>query len=56
MWCAAPHLERGVLRRVLPLWQPPASRIYAIYASVRYVPQRVRLFMDFLAEELRLPA
>jgi len=56
VWCAAEELARGALRDVLPAWRPPSSRLYVVYSSARYLPARVRLFIDFLAAELRLPA
>ena len=56
LWCAAEDLRRGTLRRVLPQWQPPASGIWAVYASARHQPLRVRTFLDYLARRLALPA
>jgi DNA-binding transcriptional LysR family regulator len=55
LWCAAEDLQRGTLRRVLPAWQPPASGIWAVYASARHQPLRVRSFLDYLAQRLVLP-
>lgn len=56
VWCVAEELARGALQTVLPEWRLPASRVFVVYSSARYLPARVRLFMDFLAAELRLPA
>jgi DNA-binding transcriptional LysR family regulator len=56
LWCAAEDLQRGTLRRLLPQWQPPASGIWAVYASARHQPLRVRSFLDHLAQRLVLPA
>lgn len=55
LWCAAEDLQRGTLRHVLPQWQPPASGIWAVYASARHQPLRVRTFLDHLARRLVLP-
>lgn len=55
VWCVADELARGTLRVALPAWRPPASRLHVVYSSDRYLPIRVRLFMDFLAAELTLP-
>jgi DNA-binding transcriptional LysR family regulator len=41
---------------VLPGWRPPSSAVHLVYSSARYLPTRVRVFMDYLARELRLPA
>lgn len=56
LWCAAEDLQRGTLRQVLPEWLPPASGIWAVYASARHQPLRVRTFLDYLARRLVLPA
>lgn len=55
LWCAAEDLQRGTLRHVLPQWQPPTSGIWAVYASARHQPLRVRTFLDHLARRLVLP-
>ena len=56
VWCVADELAHDALRVVLPEWRLPTSRVYAAYSSARYLPARVRLFIDFLAAELRIPA
>ncbi len=41
-------VERGVLTPVLTDYQWYAMNIYAVYPQTRYVPARVRAFIDFL--------
>lgn len=45
-------LTEGKLVRVLSDWQLPTLQIYALYSSRHKLPKRVRLFLDFLAEQL----
>jgi DNA-binding transcriptional LysR family regulator len=50
---AGEYLRRGELRRVLPGWVSPEEGIYAVYPSSRFIPAKVRAFVDFVATELR---
>jgi DNA-binding transcriptional LysR family regulator len=50
-WDVGPELRSGRLKVVLPQWH--ASRrvgIHAVYPTRRFLPQKVRLFIDYLAE------
>lgn len=62
-WCLAGHglalqslfevaddLAAGRLETVLPHWPPPGHAIAALYPHSRYLPPRVRVFIDFLVE------
>jgi len=49
---AEPELRRGGLRRVLPAWSSPEQGIYAVYPSARFIPAKVRAFVDFIAARL----
>ena len=51
---AGEDLRRGDLRRVLPGWVGPEEGIYAIYPSARFIPAKVRAFVEFVAAELRV--
>ena len=41
-------LAKGDLVRVLPDYSIPSINAYAVYPQTRYLPQRARLFIDFL--------
>ena len=51
---AGEGLRRGELRRVLPGWVSAEEAMYAVYPSARFIPAKVRAFVDFIAAELRL--
>ena len=50
---AGDDLRRGELRRVLPGWVSAEEGIYAVYPSARFIPAKVRAFVEFVAAELR---
>ena len=52
LWAIAADLAAGTAKRVLPDWAPAASAVQAVYSSARHLPARVRLFIDFVADEL----
>ena len=47
----APYLRDGRLKEVLTDYPPVGYPITALYPHSQYLPPRVRLFIDFLAEE-----
>ncbi|TIV69598.1 MAG: LysR family transcriptional regulator [Mesorhizobium sp.] len=48
-----PLVERGALERVLPDWCYQPQSVHAIYPSNRYIPRRVRVFVEAFASHLR---
>jgi DNA-binding transcriptional LysR family regulator len=46
-------VQGGTLRRVLPQWLGAEQGIYAVYPSARFIPAKVRAFVDFIAARLR---
>lgn len=42
-------LREGRLVRVLPDWSPGQFTLYAVYANRRFMPPKLRVFIDFLA-------
>jgi DNA-binding transcriptional LysR family regulator len=48
----AAELRRGELQRVLPAWASPEQAMYALYPSARFIPAKVRAFVDFVAARL----
>lgn len=49
----APYLTRGELVRVLAPWITGRLTMYAAVPSRKFMPQRTRVFLDFLVEETR---
>jgi DNA-binding transcriptional LysR family regulator len=49
---ASPDVDSGVLRRVLPGWSSTEQGIYAVYPSARFIPAKVRAFVEFIAARL----
>ncbi len=49
----APYLTRGELVRVLAPWITGRLTMYAAIPSRKFMPQRTRVFLDFLIEETR---
>lgn len=49
----ASKLASGALVRVLEDWQTPSLEIQAVYPAARFIPQKVRCFVDLLAEVMR---
>ncbi|OPZ04817.1 MAG: HTH-type transcriptional regulator DmlR [Alphaproteobacteria bacterium ADurb.BinA305] len=49
---AAPHVQRGELRRVLPDWRPPSIAAWAVFPGRRLMPAKTRAFLDMLQAAL----
>lgn len=45
---AAPSVQRGELRRVMPAWSLPASTAWAVFPGRRLMPAKTRAFIDML--------
>ena len=50
---AAPYLIRGELVRVLAPWITGRLVMYAAFPSRKFMPQRAKTFLDYLAEQAR---
>ena len=50
-YLVARHLKSGRLAGLLPAWSHDTSDVPAVYPNRRNLPPRVRLFIDFLAEQ-----
>ena len=46
---AKPHIDSGELVSLFDDWLPPDRGIYAVYPHRRYLPAKVRTFVDFLS-------
>jgi DNA-binding transcriptional LysR family regulator len=57
-YMAREHIERGALMPLLPDWQPAPYPFYVVYPPNRHLSNRLRVFIDWLAErfESRLMA
>ena len=49
-YCIDEDLKSGALRQLLPKYSPPQRPIYVVYPPAGRIPERVRTFVDFLAE------
>ena len=52
-WMVKPHLDDGSLELVLPDWTYPYHPVHAVYPSNRFIPLKVRRFVDALNQFLR---
>jgi LysR family transcriptional regulator, transcriptional activator for dmlA len=53
-WDVAKYLESGRLRRILPEFALPSADLYGYYPSKQNLPARVRVFINFLAEQFAI--
>lgn len=53
-WMVAGLLAEGRLARVLPRYTGPAQEAHLLYPARPYLPQRVRVLVDFLSERVAL--
>jgi DNA-binding transcriptional LysR family regulator len=44
------ELQRGQLERVLPTWEMNDLEIHAVMPERRYIPAKIRVFVDFLQQ------
>ena len=49
---ASADVRRSELARVLPQWSSTEQGIYAVYPSARFIPVKVRAFVEFVAARL----
>ena len=54
-FAVAAAVRSGELVRVLGGWATEEQGIYAVYPTARFVPAKVRAFVDFFAERMRSP-
>ena len=51
-WFVRHYIEQGKLKVILEDYHPSAYDIHAVYPERRFVPQKVKRMIDFLAEKL----
>jgi DNA-binding transcriptional LysR family regulator len=44
-------LRAGRLVQILPAWEAAKSWVWAVYPHARFLPLKVRAFVDFLVDE-----
>ncbi|QQR90931.1 MAG: LysR family transcriptional regulator [Myxococcales bacterium] len=49
---AAKSINAGALERVLPSWLAKAGAVHVVQPASRYLPERVRLFKDYLIKHI----
>jgi DNA-binding transcriptional LysR family regulator len=54
IWLFRDEIRSGLVRAVMPDFEPKRLPIYAVYPSRRFVPTKVRVLVDFLADEFSL--
>ena len=52
-WLIRTHLDSGALQRVLTEFEAPRTPVYAVFPHKGPPPNKVRAFVDFLAERYR---
>ncbi|MFP3534401.1 LysR substrate-binding domain-containing protein, partial [Burkholderia sp. SIMBA_042] len=50
-YLARPNIEAGRLTHILPQYQLPRRDVSVVYPSRKFLPTKVRAFIDFLLEE-----
>ncbi|MFS8149721.1 LysR substrate-binding domain-containing protein [Vreelandella titanicae] len=53
-WDVYHHLKQGTLKKVLSDYQLPNADIYAVYPYKQNIPIRLRMFIDYLAEKMKI--
>lgn len=52
-WMGKEYVEKDELTRLLEDWSHERLPMYAVYHASDYLPQRIRVFIDFLADHMR---
>ncbi len=52
-FCVAEAVAMGRLVRLMPDWLAPALQVHAVHLAARRVPQKIRAFVDFLADAFK---
>lgn len=53
-WMIHPHLDSGELQLVMQEFTPPPLPVHAVYPQRRFLPVRVRCFVDFVSEQFSI--
>lgn len=52
LYCLGGDLENGKIQQILPDYSVPSRPIYVLYRYSRYLPNKIRVFIDFLTKSL----
>ncbi len=52
-WHARKHIKTGALKVILPDYRPTIYDIHAVYPERRFVPQKVKRMIEFLAKKVK---
>ena len=55
LWLINNEYKQGQLKSILNQYKPTPLEVHAIYPERRFVPQKVRCFIDYLKTSLQLP-
>lgn len=55
LWEIGPYLQSGQLKQVLPDYPPIPHTVHALYPHARFLPPRVRAFIDFMVDTIGDP-
>lgn len=45
-------LRRGSIKHVMPVYRPADNGVWVVYANREYLPEKIRVFIEFLQEKL----
>jgi LysR family transcriptional regulator for bpeEF and oprC len=51
-WYVREHVKKGRLIKILPDYKPTAYDIHAVYPERRFVPQKVKRMIEFIADKI----
>lgn len=51
-WLVREHIAKGALIHLLPDYYFPKQGVYALYPNTKHVPEKVRVFIDFLCDKI----
>lgn len=51
-WYVREHIKKGRLIKILPDFKPTAYDIHAVYPERRFVPQKVKRMIEFIADKI----
>ena len=53
LWQVRSLVDRGIIELLLTRFEPPPIPIHAVWPGARLLPAKTRIFVDFLAAQLK---